>query len=48
MLTAFLIYVVPAWQSLNGRQVTYLIVTIGASTALLTFAWLELRSHRDA
>ena len=48
MLTALGVYCVPAWQSLSGRQATYLVITIGTSTAMLAFAWLEYRSHGDA
>jgi hypothetical protein len=48
MVTALVTYCIPSMQSFTGHQVAYLVVTIGASSALLTFAWLEYRAHADA
>jgi len=48
MLAGLVLYSVPPFQSLSGRQVSYLVVSIAASAALLVFAWLEYRAHADA
>jgi hypothetical protein len=47
MLCALALYVIPAFQSFTGAQVSYLVVTLGAGAALLTFSWLEYRAHSD-
>jgi hypothetical protein len=48
MVAALAMYTVPAFKSFTGYQVCYVIVTLGTAVALLTFSWLELRSHADA
>ena len=48
MLTALAIYVIPDWRMLTGGQVSYFVVSLAASAALLAFSWLEMRSHADA
>jgi hypothetical protein len=48
MLCGLVLYVVPAFASFTGHQVSYVVVSLGTVTALLTFAWLEYRSHGDA
>jgi len=48
MLCAVVLYAVPAFQSFTGLQVSYVIVTLSTVTALLTFSWLEFRSHANA
>ena len=48
MLAALALYVVPWFQSFTGHQVSYVVLTLGTATALLTFAWLEFRSHVHA
>ena len=48
MLTGLSVYVVPALTTLNARETTYLVVTLGASAAMLLFSWLEYRAHADA
>ena len=48
MIAAMVLFTVPALQTLNVRETVYLIVTPSIGIALLTFAWLEFRAHRDA
>jgi ABC-type microcin C transport system permease subunit YejB len=47
MTLAMLLYLLPVFAALSGREAIYLIVTASAIVSLLTFAWLELRAHRD-
>ena len=47
MLSALVLYIVPGFQTLSGAQVSYLVVTLAAGVALLTFSWLEYRAHSD-
>lgn len=47
MVCALALYVIPAFQGLTGAQVSYLVVTLAAGPALLTFSWLEYRAHSD-
>jgi hypothetical protein len=48
VVSALVLYSVPAFQSFTGRQVSYVVVTLSAATALLVFSWLEFRAHADA
>ena len=48
MACALALAVIPSLQALTAHQASYLVVTLGAGTAVLSFAWLELRSHADA
>ena len=41
------LYLVPAFDGLGAHDVLYLLVTCALGLALLTFAALELRAHRD-
>ena len=47
MLVALALYVLPASQGFSAREATYLVVTPAVGVALLGFAWLEARAHRD-
>ena len=47
MLTGLAVYALPAARGLSAREVSYLVVTLGTSAALLTFAGLEVRALRD-
>ena len=47
MTLAMLLYLLPAFSALSGREVVYLVVTTSAIVSLSTFSWLELRAHRD-
>jgi hypothetical protein len=47
MIVALGVYVLPVGQSLTAREATYLVVTPATGAALLVFAWLEARAHRD-
>jgi hypothetical protein len=47
MILAMLLYLLPAFAQLSGREVVYLIVTASVIVSLLTFSGLELRAHRD-
>ena len=47
MATALATYVLPAAQALTAREGAYVVVTASTGVALLSFAWLELRAHRD-
>jgi hypothetical protein len=48
MATAMLLYIVPAVRDLTMRQTIYLVVSPSVVVALLAFAFLEYRAHRDA
>ena len=47
MLVALGLYVLPASQGFTAREAAYLVVTPAVGVALLAFAWLEARAHRD-
>jgi hypothetical protein len=47
MIVALGLYVLPVGQHLTAREATYLVVTPATGVALLVFAWLESRAHRD-
>lgn len=47
VVIALVLYALPAAQSLSGREAAYLVVTPTTGVALLAFAWLESRAHRD-
>ena len=47
MIVAFGVYLLPIGQGLTAREATYLVVTPATGVALLVFAWLESRAHRD-
>ncbi len=48
MATAMGLFVVPAFQGLAVREAVYIIVSASLVVALLAFAYLEHRAHRDA
>jgi MFS family permease len=48
MITALVLYWVPGVDNHTARAAIQLIVTVGVAAALLVFAYLELRAHRDA
>jgi hypothetical protein len=48
MTTAMALYVLPIFDSLRGREAVFVIVTPSLVVALLVFAALEFRAHRDA
>jgi len=48
MTSALVLYLVPAFATLTGRQTLYLVLTLSVAVASLSFAYLELRAHRDA
>jgi hypothetical protein len=48
MIAGLVLAVAPMFRGWTGRQVSYVIVTLGTATALLLFAWLEYRAHADA
>jgi hypothetical protein len=47
VLSAILLFIVPSFETLSGKQVSYLITTIATAAALLTFSWLEIKSHKE-
>jgi hypothetical protein len=47
MLAALAIYVLPMFREVSSRETVFLIATPSIGLALLTFAWLERRAHRD-
>ena len=47
MTIALAVYVLPVTQGLTMREAIFLIVTPTTAVALVTFAWLESRAHRD-
>jgi len=48
MVAGLVFYWVPGLDRYSARAAIQLIVTLGVITALLVFAYLELRAHRDA
>jgi hypothetical protein len=48
MATAMGLYVLPIFDSFGNREAVFVIVTPSIAVALLSFAWLEYRAHRDA
>src|SRR5215210_1421616 len=48
MVAALALYVFPAVQRFTGSDAVYTVVTYGVSVAVLKFAYLEFRAHRDA
>jgi hypothetical protein len=47
MIVALGVYLLPVGRTLTAREATYLVVTPATGVALLVFAWLEARAHRD-
>jgi protein-S-isoprenylcysteine O-methyltransferase Ste14 len=47
MTTAMGLYLMPPFRHLTARETAYVIVTASISVALLAFAYLEYRAHRD-
>ena len=47
MIAGLAAYALPVAQNLSAREASYLIVTLATGVALLTFAGLEARAHRD-
>jgi hypothetical protein len=47
MSIALAIYALPAGRELSALEAVYLVVTPTTGVALLAFAWLESRAHRD-
>ena len=47
-LTAITIYAVDMFEPISGRDTVHIILTVAIAAALLTFARLERRAHRDA
>jgi len=48
MVTALALYVFPAVQIFTGPDALHTVVTYSVSVAVLKFAYLEFRAHRDA
>ena len=48
MVAALAVYVFPALQRFTGPDALYTVVTYSVSVAVLKFAYLEFRAHRDA
>lgn len=48
MVTAMGLYWLPNSESLSAAAAAYVIVTASVAIALLAFAWMEHRAHRDA
>jgi len=48
MAASLCMYFAPDVVGLSARQAAYLVVTCSTVAALLTFSYLEVRSHRDA
>jgi hypothetical protein len=48
MIVALAVYALAPHLGLSAREAAYLVVTPATTCALLTFAWLESRAHRDA
>jgi hypothetical protein len=47
MLTAIAMYFVVQFEPVSARETIHLLVTVGIAAALLRFAFLERRAHRD-
>ncbi|HKG95521.1 MAG TPA: hypothetical protein VKA84_26655 [Gemmatimonadaceae bacterium] len=47
MAAALAVYAVAASRALSAREAAYVVVTPATAVALLAFAWLESRAHRD-
>jgi hypothetical protein len=47
MILGMLLYLLPQFAGLTGREAVYLLVTASVGVALLAFSWQELRAHRD-
>ena len=47
MVIALGLYALPASRGLTAREAIYLVATPTTGIALLAFAWLESRAHRD-
>jgi hypothetical protein len=43
-----LLYLVPSFNAIGGKDAIYIVVTLSVAVASLSFAFLELRAHRDA
>jgi hypothetical protein len=48
MIVAMALYALPGFAAFSAREAVYAIVTSSIGVALLAFAWLEYRAHRDA
>jgi hypothetical protein len=48
MTSALLLYLVPSFAGIAGKEAIYIVVTLSVAVASLSFAFLELRAHRDA
>jgi len=48
MVTALGLYAFPALQRFTGPDALYTVVTFSVTVAVLKFAYLEFRAHRDA
>jgi MFS family permease len=48
MATALAVYLIPGLHGLTAAEAVYLVITASATVAVLLFAWLEFRAHRDA
>jgi len=48
MISAMLLYLVPRFSTFGGQTAIYIVVTLSVAIASLSFAFLELRAHRDA
>lgn len=47
VLLAFALYLWPAFAARSSRDALFVIVTTGIGASMLSFAWLELRAHRN-
>lgn len=48
MISALVLYLVPAFAWMNAKQSLYSVLTLSVAITSLAFAYLELRAHRDA
>jgi hypothetical protein len=48
MVAALTVYLIPGLHRLTAAEAVYLVITASAAVAVLLFAWLEFRAHRDA
>jgi O-antigen/teichoic acid export membrane protein len=48
MISSMLLYLIPAFAAIGGQDAIYIVVTLSVAIASLSFAYLELRAHRDA